>query len=112
MWQLYPRPAPQNGSNTILIPDLAIFFRSTSSPSLLRNADFTSAVSKPFAGGGALGIVPLFPAIAASICFVTSGNAGAPSCVENLMPLYSGGLCDAVKLIAPEAFIVPTAYAI
>ena len=27
------------------------------------------------------------------------------------MPLYSGGLCEAVKLIAPEAFIVRTAYA-
>ena len=40
---------------------------------------------------------------------VTSGNAGAPSCVENLMPLYSGGLCDAVKLIAPEVFICRTA---
>ena len=44
--------------------------------------------------------------IAASICLVTSGSAGAPSCVENLMPLYSGGLCEAVKLIAPEVFSV------
>ena len=30
--------------------------------------------------------------------------AGAPSGVENLMPLYSGGLCEAVKFIAPSAF--------
>jgi hypothetical protein len=40
--------------------------------------------------------------MAASICLVTSGRAGAPSCVENLMPLYSGGLWLAVKLMAPE----------
>ena len=46
---------------------------------------------------------------AASICFVTSGSAGAPSGVENLIPLYSGGLCDAVKLIAPEVLSVRTA---
>jgi hypothetical protein len=49
--------------------------------------------------------------MAASICFVTSGKAGAPSWVENLMPLYSGGLCEAVKLIAPEVLRVCTAYA-
>ena len=42
--------------------------------------------------------------ISCSICFVTSGSAGAPSGVENLMPLHSGGLCDAVKLMAPSAF--------
>ncbi len=46
---------------------------------------------------------------AASICLVTSGKAGAPSCVENLIPLYSGGLCEAVKLIAPEVFSMRTA---
>ncbi len=40
--------------------------------------------------------------IAASILLVTSGSAGAPSGVENLMPLYSGGLCEAVKLMAPS----------
>src|ERR1700689_4914766 len=43
-------------------------------------------------------------AISRSIACVTSGSAGAPSGVENLMPLYSGGLCDAVKLMAPFAF--------
>jgi len=42
-------------------------------------------------------------AIRASMALVASGSAGAPSAVENLMPLYSGGLCDAVKLIAPSA---------
>ncbi len=40
-----------------------------------------------------------------SICYVISGSAGAPSGVENLIPWYSGGLCDAVKLIAPHAFL-------
>src|SRR5258708_638831 len=42
-------------------------------------------------------------AISRSMACVTSGSAGAPSGVENLMPLYSGGLCDAVKLMAPSA---------
>src|SRR5436309_6875841 len=51
-------------------------------------------------------------AISASIALVASGNAGAPSEVENLMPLYSGGLCDAVKLIAPSAFDRMTSYEI
>src|SRR6185437_1385075 len=49
-------------------------------------------------------------AISFSICCVTSGKAGAPSGVENLMPLYSGGLWEAVKLIAPSAFSCITAY--
>src|SRR6185437_6836144 len=50
--------------------------------------------------------------MAASIFFVTSGSAGAPSGVENLIPLYSGGLCEAVKLIAPSACWLVTAYEI
>ncbi len=37
------------------------------------------------------------------MAFVTSGSAGAPFDVENFRPLYSGGLCEAVKLIAPIA---------
>src|SRR5689334_8280473 len=41
--------------------------------------------------------------ISRSICFVTSGSAGAPFAVENLRPLYSGGLWEAVKLMAPIA---------
>src|SRR6185312_7039143 len=48
--------------------------------------------------------------MAASIFFVTSGSAGAPSGVENFIPLYSGGLCEAVKLIAPSACSLVTAY--
>src|SRR5271169_1143307 len=49
-------------------------------------------------------------AISRSMACVTSGSAGAPSGVENLMPLYSGGLCEAVKLMAPSAFDWITAY--
>src|ERR1700686_5787406 len=49
--------------------------------------------------------------ISASIFFVTSGSAGQPSGVENLIPLYSGGLCEAVKLITPSALLWTTAYA-
>ena len=41
--------------------------------------------------------------ISRSIAFVISGSAGAPFEVENFRPLYSGGLCEAVKLIAPIA---------
>ena len=42
-------------------------------------------------------------AISASILRVTSGSAGAPFAIENLIPLYSAGLCEAVKLIPPLA---------
>src|SRR4030081_3822511 len=49
-------------------------------------------------------------AISRSIACVTSGSAGPPSGVENLMPLYSGGLCEAVKLMAPSALDWSTAY--
>src|SRR5258706_13694004 len=41
--------------------------------------------------------------ISSSICLVISGRAGAPFEVENFKPLYSGGLWEAVKLIAPIA---------
>src|SRR6185312_1143952 len=88
-------------------------FKSTSSPSLFKNAGFTSLVSNPPAGGSALGTT--YPSgnalMAASICFVTSGSAGAPSGDEYLIPLYSGGLWEAVKLIAPVAFSTRTAWA-
>ena len=40
----------------------------------------------------------------ASICFVTSGGAGAPLLVENFRPWYSAGLWLAVILIPPPAF--------
>src|SRR5260221_13436406 len=49
-------------------------------------------------------------AISASIACVTSGSAGEPSGVENLMPLYSGGLCEGVKLMALSALDWITAY--
>ena len=57
-------------------------------------------------------VVPAACNTRASICLVTSGSAGAPSGVENLMPLYSGGLCEAVKLMAPSAFSRITSQAI
>src|SRR5262249_16234063 len=41
--------------------------------------------------------------ISSSMARVISGSAGAPFEVENLRPLYSGGLCEAVKLMAPIA---------
>jgi len=37
----------------------------------------------------------------ASIARVTCGSAGAPSAVENLRPLYSGGLWLAVMVMPP-----------
>jgi isocitrate/isopropylmalate dehydrogenase len=94
------------------MPDLAMALRSTSSARRFRKAGLTSACSKSAADLAEIGHAPpaaTIAAMAASICLVTSGRAGAPSCVENLMPLYSGGLCEAVKLIAPEVFRVWTA---
>ena len=38
-----------------------------------------------------------------SILDVSSGSAGAPSLVENLIPRYRGGLWLAVKLTPPAA---------
>src|SRR5690348_10170716 len=55
---------------------------------------------------------PSWFAISVSIRFVTSGRAGAPSGVENLIPLYSGGLWEAVKFSAPSAADLITAYEI
>src|SRR5512139_1247827 len=40
-----------------------------------------------------------------SISLVVSGKAGPPQAGENLRPLYSGGLCLAVKLMPPAAFL-------
>src|SRR5579862_7995992 len=84
--------------------------RSTISPSRFKYAVFGSSdpaitdADDAFAGGA------LSPAmISASIFLVTSGKAGHPSGVENLIPLYSGGLCDAVKLITPSALLLITA---
>src|SRR6185295_13601587 len=41
-----------------------------------------------------------------SMLLVISGKAGAPSLVESFIPLYCGGLCDAVKLIPQIAPMV------
>src|SRR5579872_3550621 len=96
------------------MPDLAMVLRSTSSARRWRNVGLTSTVSNPEAGGSAQVTLP--PAAtslstALSICLVTSGSAGAPSGLEYLMPLYSGGLWEAVKLMDPEVFMVRTAWA-
>src|SRR5687767_14665403 len=47
--------------------------------------------------------------MASSSLPVTPGSAGAPSEVENLILLYSGGLYEAVKLIPPAALSFPIA---
>ena len=46
------------------------------------------------------------------MALVASGSAGVHPAWENLMPLYSGGLCDAVKLMARSAFDRITSYEI
>src|SRR6185369_16382234 len=104
----YPRAAPQNGSNTIFIPDFLIAFKSRISPSRFMYSGFGSALftfSDRGLGPGAAALGSGSSAgTFASIFFVASGSAGAPSGVENLIPLYSGGLCEAVMLMAPSAF--------
>src|SRR5438552_12319195 len=106
------------GSNAIRKLALWISARSTISPKRFRYAGLASSDSLtgalwPLMVGRLAGCRWLSPAaISASIFFVTSGRAGQPSDVENLIALYSGGLCDAVKLIAPSALACITAYAI
>src|SRR5258708_36789303 len=58
--------------------------------------------TSPFGAWGVGGLASVYAVISDSIACVTSGSAGAPSGVENLMPLYSGGLCEPVKLMAPS----------
>src|SRR5688572_29285245 len=41
-----------------------------------------------------------------------AGKAGAPSAVESFIPLYSGGLCEAVKLIPAAALSLRMAWQI
>src|SRR5712692_4508575 len=112
----YPRAAPHMGSNAMRKLVLWITPRSTISPKRFRYAGLASSDS--LTGPlwrlvvERLACCPwLSPAaISASIFFVTSGRAGQPSGVENLIPLYSGGLCDAVKLITPSALHNPPEY--
>src|SRR5260370_16263475 len=63
-----------------------------------------------FGAWGVGGVAAVYAVISDSSACVTSGSAGAPSGVENLMPLYSGGLCEAVKLMAPSALDWIAAY--
>src|SRR5580658_4604669 len=97
------------------MPDLAMALRSTSSASRFWNEGFTSTGSNFCSETPGMAPPPPLAAIfsaAASICLVASGNAGEPSGVEYLMPLYSGGLCEAVKLMEPQVLSVRTAWAI
>src|SRR5208283_2591749 len=106
-----PRAAPHMGSKATLTPEFLMTSRSTISRKRERymrrgsidwdgawDGDCASALSALAACGSASKA-----AISHSMACVTSGSAGAPSGVENLMPLYSGGLCEAVKLMAPSA---------
>src|ERR1700728_1438767 len=100
------------GSKTILMP--AFLIASTSMISRKRERYMrrgSIACDSAFFELGSCGLVSK-AVIADSMAFVTSGRAGAPSGVENFMPLYSGGLCDAVKLIAPSALDSITEYEI
>src|ERR1700686_5321486 len=102
------------GSKAILMPAFLMTSRSTISRNRERymrrgSIDCDSALVVP----GVCGFASMkMAAISRSIACVTSGSAGAPSGVENLMPLYSGGLCEAVMLMAPSALDWITAYEI
>src|ERR1700690_1685831 len=100
------------GSKAILMPAFLIASTSTISRKRERYMLRGSIVCD---GGWALDCAPAWledavcgfeskAAISRSMAWVASGSAGAPSGVENLMPLYSGGLWEAVKLMAPPAF--------
>src|ERR1700683_2825473 len=100
------------GSKAILKPAFLMTSRSTISRNrerYMRRGSMNWDRDSVFAAPGVCGFASN-AAISDSIALVTSGSAGAPSGVENLMPLYSGGLCEAVKLMAPSAFDWITAY--
>src|SRR5258708_17851221 len=100
------------GSKAILTPAFLMTSRSTISCNrerYMRRGSMDCDCTSPFVVGGVWGFASK-AAISASTACVTSGSAGAPSGVENLMPLYSGGLCEAVKLMALFFFKQKTAY--
>src|SRR5215472_16365229 len=99
------------GSKATFSPAFLITLRSTISPNRFRYAGFGSRESLEPEADALSGDALSAATISASIFLVTSGNAGQPSGVENLMPLYSGGLWEAVKLITPSALWEITAYA-
>src|SRR6202171_4846569 len=103
------------GSKAILMPAFLMTSRSTISCKReryrrRRSIECRWDCTSPFGAWGFGGLASVYAVIADSIACVTSGSAGAPSGVENLMPLYSGGLCEAVKLMAPSALDWITAY--
>src|SRR5579862_7876574 len=104
----YPRAAPHIGSKQTFRFAFRIVFKSTISARRFRYWLFTSrdsfeALELPRAEVVEDSTSLSLALISNSIFFVTSGSAGQPSQVENLMPLYCGGLCEAVKLITPSA---------
>src|SRR5260370_5518605 len=103
------------GSKAILMPAFLMTPRSTISRKRERymrrgSIDCDWDCTSPFGAWGVGGLASVYAVISDSIACVTSGSAGAPSGVENLMPLYSGGLCEAVKLMAPSALDWIAAY--
>src|SRR5208282_2420096 len=89
---VYPQDEPQNGSQTIFRLAFLIAGISTSSASRLRYVGLTSICSYFVSlGFGLRSASAGSAAMIASIWLVVSGSAGAPSGVENLIPLYSGG---------------------
>src|SRR6202163_5091196 len=103
------------GSKAILMPAFLMTSRSTISRKRERymrrgSIDCDWDCTSPFGAWGVGGLASVYAVISDSMACVTSGSAEAPSGVENLMPLYSGGLCEAVKLMAPSALDWITAY--
>src|ERR1035438_7103351 len=91
------------GSKAILTPAFLITSRSTISRNrerYMRRGSIDWDWESAFVVCGVSGFASK-AAISRSMACVTSGSEGAPSGVENLMPLYSGGLCEAGKLKGP-----------
>src|SRR5207244_13617681 len=93
--------APQKASKTTRRPAFWIAFKSMTSRSRERYVPRGSRASEAGARAG-FGWSFTASAISASIVLVTSGRAGAPSGVENLIPLYFGDVWEAGKFIAPS----------
>src|ERR1700738_1950064 len=103
------------GSKAILMPAFLMTSRSTISRKRERyirrgSIDCDWDCTSPFGAWGVGGLASVYAVISGSMACGTSGSADSPSGVANLMPLYSGGLCEAVKLMAPSALDWITAY--
>src|SRR5438128_2201167 len=87
----------------ILMPDFAMALKSRISFRRSRYAGLMSICSVADLLGALAGPSESAFVTSASIALVTSGNEGAPSLELNFTPLYSAGLWEAVKLMAPSA---------